>query len=111
MACNYRPVSLTSICCKLLDTIYSSVMVHLNYYQVLTNVQHGFRKHCSCETQLLLTIHDITSALIQGKQVDAVVLDFSKAFEVPHRHLCNYYGIRGTTLLWIKDQTTATTYT
>jgi len=47
-------------------------MVHPYYYQVLTNVQHGFRKHCSCETQLLLTIHDLTSALNQGKQIDAV---------------------------------------
>jgi len=77
--------------------MYSSVMAHLNHYQVLNNVQHGFRKHCSCETQLLLTIDDITGALNQRKQVDAIVLDFSKTFDkVPHRHLCNklnYYGI------------------
>jgi len=63
-------------------------MAHLNYYQVLNNVKHGSRKHRLCETQLLLTIHDITGALNQRKQVDVVVLDFSKAFDkVSHRHL------------------------
>ena len=55
----------------------------------------------------MLTTHDLTRALNQGKQVDAVVLDFSKAFDkVPHRRLCNKlnnYGIRGTTLQWIED--------
>jgi hypothetical protein len=43
-----------------------------------------------------------------GKQIDAILLDFSKAFDkVPHRRLLmklDHYGIRGTTLKWILSQ-------
>jgi len=50
--------------------------------------QHGFRKHRSCETQLILTIDDLSRSLNNSEQVDAILLDFSKAFDkVPHRHL------------------------
>jgi hypothetical protein len=42
-----------------------------------------------------------------GKQIDAILLDFSKAFDkVPHKRLLmklDHYGIRGTTLKWIQD--------
>ena len=41
------------------------------------------------------------------QQIDAVILDFSKAFDkVSHRHLLlklEHYGIRGPTLSWIGD--------
>ena len=83
-------------------------MTHLeiNMY-VLSKAQHGFRECHSCETQLLITTHDITSSLDYRKQTDVIILDFSKAFDkVPHSQLCmklDYYGIRGSTLYWIKD--------
>ena len=107
-ASNYRPVSLTCACCKMLERImYSSIMVHLDRHKILSEFQHGFRKQRSCETQLLLTIHDFTTSLEEGEQLDVVVLDFSKAFDkVPHKHLCmklEHYGIRGSTLLWLEN--------
>ena len=51
--------------------------------------QHGtFRKHRSCETQLILTVDDLSRRLDNSEQVDAILLDVSKAFnKVPHRHL------------------------
>ena len=55
----YRPISLTSVCCKLLEhIIYTHIFSHLNKHQVLCENQHGFRQGRSCETQLLLTIND-----------------------------------------------------
>jgi len=43
--------------------------------------QHGtFRKHLSCETQLILTVDDLSRSLDNSEQVDAILLDFSKAF-------------------------------
>ena len=43
---NYRPVSLTCVCGKILEHIvYSEVMKHLNLYNILSDVQHGFRQH------------------------------------------------------------------
>ena len=56
LASNYRPVSLTSIVCKVLEHIvHSSVMKHFDSSKILTDTQHGFTKNRSCETQLLTT--------------------------------------------------------
>ena len=44
--------------------------------------QHGtFRKHRSCETQLILTVDDLSRRLDNSEQVDAILFDFSKAFD------------------------------
>ena len=87
---NYRPISLTSISCKILEhIIHSTIISHLDKNKILTDTQHGFRKHRSCESQLLLTIHDLAKSLNEGGQIDSVLLDFSKAFDkVDHRKLC-----------------------
>ena len=82
-------------------------MKHLNSHKILSDAQNGFRQNHSCESQLLLTVNDFAKGLDDGKQTDAVSLDFSKAFDkVSHRHLfikLSYYGIRGSTLSWIQD--------
>ena len=82
-------------------------MTHLRNQHVLSEAQHYFWECRSCETQLLITIHYITPSLDNRKQTDAIILDFSKAFDkVPHSQLrmkLDYYGIQGSTLHWIKD--------
>ena len=104
---NYRPVSLTSIACKLLEhIIHSSVMSHFQSHSILHDAQHGFRKKRSCESQLILTVHAIARKLANKTQVDVILLDFAKAFDkVPHQRLLmklSYYGIGGRTLDWIR---------
>ncbi len=60
LAVNYRPVSLTCICCKVMEHVLCShIHKHLDRYNILTPLQHGFRRGHSCETQLLLTTHDL----------------------------------------------------
>ena len=76
---NYRPVSLTSICCKMLEHIVVSHILSVLGDQLHRN-QHGFRKGLSCTTQLA-TVHDIWSMVDEGCTVQAVILDFSKAFD------------------------------
>ena len=88
--------------------IHSSVMKHLDKFDIITDKQHGFKCRRSCETQLIATIEGIASKLRTGKdQVDIILLDFAKAFDkVPHirlLHKLDYYGIRGGTLSWIKE--------
>lgn len=102
-AANYRPVSLTSICSKMLEHIlHSKIMDHFERNPILTPAQHGFRSKRSCETQFIATIQDLVSNMSNGNQIDVILLDFAKAFDkVPHRHLLhklNFYGIRGCTL-------------
>ena len=59
MAENYRPVSLTSLTCKLFEHIVCRhILDHVEDYKILTNLQHGFRSSRSCETQLITTTHD-----------------------------------------------------
>ena len=105
---NYRPVSITSICCKLIEhIIFSNIMDHYNQHHILTEAQHGFRPGRSCETQLIITAQDLTKSIDDREQVDAIVLDFSKAFDrVPHQRLLrklDHYGIRGHLLLWAEN--------
>jgi hypothetical protein len=104
---NYRPISLTSICSKILEHIvHSSICRFLESNSILSPRQHGFRSKHSCETQLILAIDDWAQALDSGFRTDIAIFDFSKAFDsVPHRRLLykiESYGIRGTTLGWIK---------
>lgn len=80
-------------------------MKHLDKSKILTDAQHGFRARRSCETQLVQTLDSITKSIANNKQVDIVLLDFSKAFDkVPHTrllHKLEHYGIRDNTLNWI----------
>ena len=79
---NYRPISLTCIASKILEHIvHSHLMKHLERHGILIDNQHGFRAKRSTETQLICTVHDITHAIQQNKQVNLAILDFSKAFD------------------------------
>jgi hypothetical protein len=104
---NYRPISLTSISSKVLEhVVHSSVMRHCDKHQILCDNQHGFRKRRSCESQLIVTIDKIARNYAKNKQVDVILLDFSKAFDkVPHSrllHKLEHYGVGNSTIAWIK---------
>ena len=111
---NYRPVSLTSVTCKLMEHIlFRHIMDHLEKYDILSSFQHGFRSNHSCESQLLITVEDLARNLDRGLQTDVLILDFQKAFDmVPHQRLIrklDFYGIRGTILTWITKWLSART--
>ena len=104
---NYRPVSLTSIPCKMLEhIIHTNIMRHLEQYKVLNDEQHGFCRGRSCETQLALSVNDLAKVLDRQSQADVVIMDLSKAFDlVPHQRLllklC-HYGITGKLHNWMQ---------
>ena len=103
---NYRPVSLTCISCKLLEhIIHSHIMGHIDHYHLFTDLQHGFRKERSCETQLAALTEDLAKILDRRSQVDLIIMDFSKAFDVvPHQRLLSKLhclGIRNNIKDWI----------
>ena len=105
---NYRPVSLTCICCKVMEhVICKHIIKHTEKHSILTVLQHGFRRARSCESQLLVTIHDMLNYWNKNTQLDVIVLDFSKAFDtVPHDRLLgkvDHYGINGHIHSWISN--------
>ena len=106
--------SLTCTACKVLEHIISSnIRAHLDQHNILNDFQHGFRKHHSCETQLIATLEDLSSGIDLKQQIDCLILDFSKAFDVvAHRRLIyklGWYGIQGTTNTWIESWLTSRT--
>ena len=84
---NYRAVSLTSVICKLLETIIRDHMMDfLIKHKIINPSQHGFLKARSCLTNLLCFLEDITKWVDDGSPVDVIYLDFQKAFDkVPHQ--------------------------
>ena len=105
---NYRPVSLTSVICKVFETfIRDTLCSHLINNDLLSTDQFGFCKGRSCVTQLLSTLYDWFAFLDQNIPVDAIYLDFRKAFDtVPHKRLLSKlsgYGVKSNLLSWIED--------
>ena len=105
---NYRPVSLTSILCKILESIIKDKIVeHLQVFNLINDSQHGFMKGRSCLTNLLEYLETVTKLLDEGVPVDVIYLDFAKAFDkVPHARLLKKleaHGIEGDFTRWIKN--------
>ena len=86
---NYRPISLTAVACKVLESLVrDKVQEHLDNSQVMSEHQHGFCAGKSCLTNLLETLEKITELIDHGQPVDILFLDYQKAFDsVPHRRL------------------------
>ena len=104
---NYRPISLTSLTCKIMEHVVCCHMSrHLEANSIISPHQHGFLRRLSCETQLATVIHDWAKVLNIHSQVDVVFLDFAKAFDsVPHERLlrkAHHYGFRGKLHAWLR---------
>jgi hypothetical protein len=105
---NYRPVSLTSVPCKILETIIKKhLMKHLSENDLIKNSQHGFIPGRSCSTNLVTFLDKVTKAMDDGIPVDVFYLDFAKAFDkVPAGRLLNKLrakGVSGNVLEWIRS--------
>ena len=103
---NYRPVSLTCITCKIMESIVKDKIVeHLDKFKLIKDSQHGFTKGKSCLTNLLDFMEDVTKWVDEGHPVDVIYLDFAKAFDkVPHKRLIKKleaHGISGKISKWI----------
>ena len=103
---NYRPISLTSIICKIMESfIKEAIMSHLRSENLLSSKQYGFISGRSTVTQLLRYLDKCVETIVDGSVVDSIYLDFQKAFDtVPHRRLIGKlksYGVSGEILSWV----------
>ena len=81
---NYRPVSLTSIVCKLLEgMIRDYIQYFSNENSIISSNQHGFMKNRSCQTNLLTFYEEVSCHLDKGRPVDVDDTKLSRAITSP----------------------------
>ena len=105
---NYRPISLTCTCCKILERIIvSDIIDFLQTHNLISKHQHGFLKHHSTLTNLTESLHDWTLSFSNHTSVVIAYIDFQRAFDsISHKKLIQKlisYGIDGNLLFWIKS--------
>ena len=114
LAGNYRPISLTSVLCKILESIIREHLVdHMLINGLFTEKQYGFISGRSAALQLLRVLDEWSEALDNGDAIDAIYMDFQKAFDtVPHRRLLRKvkaYGFVTNIVDWLADFLTGRT--
>ena len=105
---NYRPISMTSIICKIMESLVRDKLIeHMERNDLFSNSQHGFVPRGDCTTNLLVCVEKWAEILEANDCVDVVYTDFAKAFDsVPHQRLLlklKNSGVTGRTLAWIKS--------
>ena len=105
---NYRPVSLTAILCKVLESIVRDEIIdHFKSNNLFSSKQFGFLSGRSTVLQLLNVLDIWTDILDQGGTLDMIYCDFMKAFDkVPHGRLIyklQKYGVEGDLLGWVSS--------
>ena len=103
---NYRPVSLTSVPCKIMEGIIKGELTQLaEEHGLVSGQQHGFVRGRSCLTNLLECVEEWIKALDEGFGLDIIYLDYRKAFDtVPHLRLLQKlrsYGLPRGLVSWI----------
>ena len=108
---NYRPIALTSVVCKIMETLVTrAIHRHTSEYCLLDSNQHGFVKGRSCVTQLMALIQAWLRFLDKPSppKIDVIFFDFTKAFDLmPHdillRKLKSQFFISGKLWFWIQS--------
>ncbi|CAM5100175.1 unnamed protein product [Natator depressus] len=89
------------------QVLKESILKHLEERKVIRNSQHGFTKGKSCLPNLIAFYDEITGSVDEGKAVDVLFLDFSKAFDtVSHSILARKLkksGLDEWTIRWIES--------
>ncbi|XP_040064462.1 uncharacterized protein LOC120838546, partial [Ixodes scapularis] len=76
---NYRPISLTSVCCKIIEhNIYIYIMIHQNTNNLLLENQHGFQYKRLCQTQLFELVTELLDTIHKSFYTEAIFIHFSK---------------------------------
>ena len=89
-----------------MESLFSDkILEHMQENRLLSTCQQGFDPGRSCNIQLIKCLDVWTRILDESSNLDAIYLDFSKAFDsVPNRRMIvklESYGITGDILDWV----------
>ena len=105
-ASNYRPIALTCVMCKLMESIIKDQLLsYLLFHKLISKHQHAFITNHSTATNLLECANDWSAAINAKKHIDIVYIDFCRAFDsIVYSKLLSKlqsFGIGGNFLLWL----------
>ena len=104
---SYRPVCLTSVVCRLLESVILKQLVeYIHMNDLISSDQHGFLAGRSTCTNLISCLNDWTNLCNSCTNFDIIYFDFARAFDtVSHRKLLlklRKLGIGGSILRWLE---------
>ena len=104
--CNYRPIALTCVMCKLMESVVKDQLLsYLLCHKLISKHQHAFILHHSTTTNLLECTLDWSVSLNNKHCVDVIYIDFQRAFDsIVHSKLIlklQSFGISGKLLVWL----------
>jgi hypothetical protein len=102
---SFRPLALTLALFKVAERVIRKHLEdYLESHNLITDSQHGFRRHRSCLSELLCQHDTAISAMEIGANLDVVYVDYKKAFDrVDHGvvlRCLRYLGVTGRLGQW-----------
>ena len=108
LSSSYRPISLTSCLCKIMERMVNRRLLWLlEQRNLLTNTQCGFRKHRSTLDHLVSISTRISNSFVLQEHLVAVFFDLGKAYDTTWRYgilrTLHSWGFRGCLPLFYKS--------
>ena len=105
---SYRPISLTSAVCKIMETMIANRLTsHIENNNLLAPTQSGFRKNRSTLDQIIRLQSAILKAKMENRALLCIFLDLEKAFDLMWTKgvLAQLvkFNIKGRILGWVQD--------
>ena len=82
--CKLRPVVLTSVACKIVESVFHVfILEYLSKYNLISKYQHSFSKNHSTGCQLLECLYDWPITFENNTNVDVCYIKFCKVCKIP----------------------------